>query len=78
MTDTCQSTPKCPWCGTAKHTREGSQPKTWYCGKCSKEFEAEDDGDITYGRPEKRMEREERQRARRPHECTYKHGRQAR
>ena len=61
MTDTCKSTPKCPWCGTAKHTREGSQPKTWFCGKCSREFEAEDDSDIGYEAPDRRLLRKEQQ-----------------
>jgi ribosomal protein L37AE/L43A len=73
MIDSCNSTPPCPWCDTPRHVQEGGQPKTWYCRKCGREFEAEDDGDITYGRPEKRMEREER-RMHRPHGAKYTRG----
>lgn len=57
----CHCTPRCPKCGTPKHVQDGSQLKTFYCRKCGIEFEADDDGDIGYGRPSKRIEREERQ-----------------
>jgi hypothetical protein len=61
MSDSCQSTPKCPWCKTAKAVRESAANcHAWYCGKCRREFEAEDDGTIAYGSPDRRLLREER------------------
>ena len=61
MTDECS--PRCPWCNTTKHVRpSGTSYRAWYCGRCGKEFEPEDDGDIGYGRPSKRLERKERER----------------
>lgn len=59
-------TPRCPWCNTARHVSSSNTTlRAWYCGKCKREFEAEDDGDISYGRPERRMERQEREAERR-------------
>ena len=55
--------PHCPWCNTNKHVRtSGTNLHAFYCGRCGREFEDVDDGDVGYGRPEKRMEREERRR----------------
>lgn len=53
--------PKCPWCNTAKHVAALGCHRL-YCGKCKREFEDVNDGDIGYGRPSKRMEREERKK----------------
>lgn len=57
-------TPCCPWCNTPRHVRtSGTSYRAWYCGRCQREFEAEDDGTIGYGPPSRRIEREERQAA---------------
>ena len=53
-------TARCPSCGHGTATKSGSTARAWYCHECRLEFEPEDDGDIGYGRPEKRLEREER------------------
>lgn len=59
MMDNCA--PRCPWCGTAKSvSASGTNPHAFYCGRCSREFEDIDDGDVGYGRPEKRLERKEK------------------
>jgi len=52
------SSPRCPLCGTMSRTTSHGKDR-WYCHHCRMEFEP-DDGDIGYGRPEKRLEREER------------------
>jgi len=59
--------PKCPRCGTDKCVHaSNANLKAFYCRRCKCEFEANDsDGDIGYGRPSKRMEREERRREKR-------------
>lgn len=55
-------TPRCPWCNTARHVSSSATTlRAWYCGKCRREFEPEDDGDLGYGRPERRLERQERE-----------------
>lgn len=54
---------KCPKCHRISHTQAAGKAR-WYCHHCRMEFEALDDGDVTYGRPEKRLEREEQQKAR--------------
>lgn len=56
--------PKCPWDGTNKYVRKIGD-KHFYCSKCGREFDGIDDGDVTYGRPSKRLEREERANKRR-------------
>jgi ribosomal protein L37AE/L43A len=54
-----EDTPACPMCGSDKNVRvHGSHDFT--CMNCKMDFDGIDDGDIAYGRPEKRMEREER------------------
>lgn len=60
-TTTPDQVPLCPWCKTANHVRTIGH-RHFYCGKCRREFDGVDDGDISYGRPEKRMERQERGR----------------
>lgn len=56
----CQYTPRCPWCNTARHVRESNANlHAFYCGKCGREFEDVDDGDIAYGRPDRRLIRQE-------------------
>lgn len=59
-------TPRCPWCGTPRYVRaSGTTYRAWYCGNCGREFEAEEDGDIGYGPPDRRMTRQERHQQRR-------------
>lgn len=52
---------RCPRCN-----RKSSTPHAgchvWYCHVCRMAFEAIDDGDVGYGRPSRRLEREERRR----------------
>jgi transposase-like protein len=46
--------PSCPWCGTAKHVHtSGASLRSFYCGKCRREFDDDPDTDVGYGRPEK-------------------------
>ncbi len=53
--------PPCPWCRTPRHVQtSGSTMKALYCRRCGREFEAEDDSDIGYGPPDRRLLREER------------------
>jgi len=49
---------RCPKCGRRSTTASAGNHR-WYCHHCRMEFEDQDDGDITYGRPEKRLERDE-------------------
>lgn len=58
-----ETLPKCPWCKTDKHVRIVGH-RRYYCSKCGREFDGVDDGTITYGRPSKRLEREERMQSR--------------
>ncbi len=65
-----EESPSCPWCHTAINViTSGTTWRAWYCRRCGREFEAEDDGDIGYGRPdriaERREEWERRRRGRR-------------
>lgn len=59
--------PKCPRCGTNKHTRQ-QEAKLFFCGRCNMQFDGIDDGDVGYGRQdryaEKKEEFENRQKAR--------------
>jgi ribosomal protein L37AE/L43A len=50
----------CPKCGRKSHTPADGKDQ-WYCHGCKLAFEAIDDGTITYGRPEKRLEKAEAQ-----------------
>lgn len=51
----------CPWCHTAKHVRpSGTTLRSFYCGKCQREFDDSDDGVVGYGNPEKYATRNER------------------
>lgn len=59
-----QQPPKCLWCHSAKHVSPGSTEKTWWCSNCGIEFDPVDDGDVSYGPPDRRMRREERRRER--------------
>ena len=54
---------RCPRCGRQTHTA-GDQPHVWYCHQCGMYFDDSEDGDVGYGRPEKRLEREERAKER--------------
>jgi transposase-like protein len=54
--------PKCPLCKRRSHTKSARNAHTFYCHHCLKEFEDLDDGDVCYGRPSRRLEREERRR----------------
>jgi len=63
---TSTSSPKCPWCNTRKHVRtSGTNRHAFYCGRCGREFEDVDDGDVAYGRPDRRMIRQEEGRLKR-------------
>ena len=53
-------TAKCPKCGHTTHTPSFGKDR-WYCHDCQMEFESEDDGDVGYGSPSRRLERQERQ-----------------
>jgi len=53
---------KCPRCGHLTSTKHNATPRAWWCHECKMPFEPEDDGDISYGPPDRRMRREERRR----------------
>ncbi len=62
--------PPCPWCRSSKHVQlSGENAKAMHCRGCHRSYEAEDDGEIGRGSPERNaMRREEfqiRQRTRR-------------
>lgn len=58
--------PNCPWCRTAKHVQpSGENAKALHCRGYHRSFEAEDDGTVGYGRPDKFAERNERFESRR-------------
>ena len=58
---------QCPWCKTAESVYpSGANLKAFFCGRCKREFDTDDDGDISYGPPDRRLEREERRQERRP------------
>ena len=56
-------TPKCPWCKTAAQVYEHGDREFW-CRRCNRIFDGIDDGDVGYGGPSRRMEREERRQQR--------------
>ncbi len=49
---------KCPRCGRSGYRMED---KLYQCLACKILFDGEDDGDVGYGPPSRRIEREERQ-----------------
>jgi transposase-like protein len=55
-------TARCPRCHRVSHSPSQGKDR-WYCHHCKLEFESTDDGDVGYGRPEKRLEGEERKGA---------------
>jgi len=56
----------CPKCHSEQNVGKGyANDKALYCRKCGIEFESDDDGDISYGSPSRRMERQERRDERR-------------
>jgi phage FluMu protein Com len=55
---------RCPRCRTVSTTTSSGKER-YYCRECRMEFEAINDGDIGYGRPERRLERQERRRPKR-------------
>lgn len=58
--------PPCPWCKSASSVRpSGANLKAFFCGRCKREFDTDSDGDISYGPPSRRLEREERRAERR-------------
>jgi hypothetical protein len=63
-TNTTTQTPPCPFCRSKQTYEHGDRPTQFQCGPCGAIFDTEDDGDVTYGSPSKRMEREERRAAR--------------
>ena len=58
--DATQPNPKCPKCG--KRNVRPSGDRNWFCGECRMEFDPTDDGEVGYGSPSRRLEREERNR----------------
>lgn len=64
MSANTTDTARCPRCGRRTATPSAANPHAWFCHHCTMEFEDVDDGDVGYGRPEKRIEREERVRER--------------
>jgi len=53
---------RCPKCGRRTATKHNASPRAWWCHHCKMAFEPDDDGDISYGPPDRRMLREERRR----------------
>ena len=53
---------KCPQCGRLTATPHNATPRAWWCHTCKMVFEDVDDGDIGYGRPSRRLERQEGRR----------------
>jgi len=58
-------TGRCPKCGRKSYL-SGSGSHCWYCHYCQMEFEDIDDGDLGYGQPSKRLERQEARSTLRP------------
>lgn len=52
--------PRCPRCSQQSAHPSG---RNYYCSNCRMEFDPEEDGTIAYGPPDRRINREERQRA---------------
>lgn len=52
--------PRCPQCNQQSAHPSG---RNYYCSNCRQEFDPTDDSDIGYGPPSRRIEREERRRA---------------
>ena len=50
---------RCPRCNRVTHAKTHGKDR-WYCHFCRMEFEPDDDGDIGYGPPHRRVMREER------------------
>ena len=57
------TTPNCPMCRNNRHVVASGQ-RLWYCSEHKMEFDGVEDGDISYGRPEKRLERKEQRKER--------------
>jgi tRNA(Ile2) C34 agmatinyltransferase TiaS len=55
---------RCPRCKRPTATTAAGKNRCC-CHHCRMEFESEDDGDVGYGSPSRRLEREERRRVRR-------------
>ena len=66
--------PCCPWCNTAKHVRLTGF-RHFYCGRCGREFDGVDDGDVGYRRPETNAARNERHALNQQRRKTGKAGR---
>lgn len=56
--------PPCPWCKTPKRVYPHGE-RNFQCLECKRIFDAVDDGDVSYGPPSRRIEREERAKERR-------------
>ena len=52
--------PRCPLCGRIEAVISAAGRGRWYCRHCGMEFDDEDDGDIGYGPPDRRLRRQER------------------
>ena len=55
---------RCPKCGRFTCVKHNASSRAWWCLHCKMAFEPDDDGDISYGQPSRRLEREERQKLR--------------
>ncbi len=69
-----ENAPKCPWCKTNKHVRLTGF-RHHYCGRCGREFDGEDDGEVGYDRPDERLTRQEEVAKRRKERKQMRSGR---
>lgn len=53
-----EPTPRCPFCNHKSVIPDGHC--NWYCNHCRATFDGVDDGDVGYGPPSRRIERQER------------------
>jgi DNA-directed RNA polymerase subunit RPC12/RpoP len=53
----------CPQCGDRRLAK--IDDRLYRCAKCGAYTDGEDDGDVAYGPPDRRLRRQERQRERR-------------
>lgn len=60
LDDKPQTEARCPRCGKRTATPHGDRQTEFYCHHCKMAFDAEPDGDIGYGGPDRRLLREER------------------
>ncbi len=63
--DNCTTpVPRCPQGHAAKYVRPNGD-RLWFCGQCDMLFDdSGDDGDISYGLPSRRLDRDEKHKER--------------